>query len=180
MKKILLSLTLMTAVASASMLGAPSTAHAGTCGEVESVASTLWAKYLALPTKMPYTKKVSAMVKFWKTQSFTARRLAYGVDLGGKVVGSEDEVLVVAAPSDKHFNKLTLEKLGGKGETSITVCQVDKAGNENVLWDIKAAKGDYTQTWTKMVANVKGKIITVHFQGHSQSSVFKYSFRASK
>lgn len=186
MNKTILSFTLLTAAVSTSMLAAPSTANAGDCGSVASVTSDLWSKYGQLASNLPYADKVDEMIKFWNQMAGNSwahigpRRLDYGTNLAGTVVGPTDRVFIAAAPTNKSSVEVKINKLDGKAKTSVTVCKVDAAGNKVKLWDFTADNGNYTKTWTKTVSGMQDQILTVHLHGHSATNKFKYTVRATK
>lgn len=185
MNKTLLSLALLAAVPSA-MLAAPSSAHAGDCGSVSSVTADLWSEFGTLAANLPYASKVDAMIKFWNTMAgdgwghIGPRRLVYGTNLAGTIVGPTDRVFIAETPTNESSVEIKIKKLDGKAKTSVTVCKVDGAGNKVKVWDFTADNGNYTKTWTKTVSGVKDQIVTVHLHGHSATNKFKYTVRATK
>jgi hypothetical protein len=186
MKNTLLTLSLLTAIVPATMLVAPNTAQAGDCGSVASVTSDLWDKYGALASNLPYTQKVDEMIKFWNSMAGNSwakigpRRLDFGKNLAGTVVGPTTRVFIAETPSDKNQVEVKIDKLDGKAKTSITVCKVDKTGRKTKLWDFTADNGSYTKTWTKTLSGVKDELITVNIAGHSATNKFQYTVRATK
>jgi hypothetical protein len=186
MKNTLLTLSLLTAIVPATMLVAPSTANAGNCGSVASVTSDLWDKYGGLASNLPYAEKVDEMIKFWNSMAGNSwakigpRRLDFGKNLNGSVVGPTSRVFIAETPSNKDKVEVKIDKLDGKAKTSITVCSVDKAGRKTKLWDFTADNGNYTKTWKKTVSGVKDGIVTVNIVGHSATNKFKYTVRATK
>ena len=186
MKKTLLTLSLMTAAVPATMLVAPNTAQAGECGSVASVTSDLWDKYGKLASNLPYAEKVDEMIKFWNSMAGNSwakigpRRLDYGTNLDGTVVGPTTRVFVAETPTNTDKVEIKLNKLDGKAKTSVTVCKVDKSGRKTKLWDFTADNGNYTKTWTKTLSGVKDELVTVNIVGHSATNKFKYTLRATK
>jgi hypothetical protein len=186
MKKMLLTLSLMAAAVPATMLVAPSTAHAGNCGSVASVTSDIWTEYNSLASQLPYVDKIDAMIKFWNSMSGNSwskigpRRLDYSSNLNGTVVGPTSRVFIAEIPSDKNSVEVKLDKLDGRAKTSITVCKVSKTGKVTKLWDFTASNGSYTKTWKKTISGVQDEIVTVNIVGHSATNKFKYRLRATK
>lgn len=186
MKKTLLTLALCAATVPTALVAAPTTAQAGDCGSVTSVAADLWDKWGTLASNLPYVDKIEEMVKFWNQMAGNSwakigpRRLDYATNLNGTIVGPTDRVFLAHSPTDKDSVEIKLDKLDGKAETSVTVCKVDKAGRATKLWDFTAENGNYTKTWTKTVTGVKDQIVTVHLHGHSAANTFQYTVRATK
>ena len=180
-------LLLCASLCGASTVALPSQAHAGDCGSVTSVTSDLWNKYEEyLRDNLPYAKTVDKMVKFWNSMAGNSwakigpRRLEYGKNLKGTVVGPTDRVFIAETPADKKHAEITIKKLDGKAKTSITVCKVGSDGKPQKVWDFTAENGKGTKTWTKTVKGMKDKILTVHIKGHSATNKFKYTVNAKK
>lgn len=164
----------------------PTTAHAGTCGSVASVSSDLFKEYNKIASSIPYSDKVDKMIKFWNSMAGNSwakigpRRLDYGKTHNGTVTGPTSRVFIAETPSNKKHADVTIKKLDGKAKTSITVCKVDSSGNQQKVWDFTVQNGNGTETFTRTVKGLEGKILTVHINGHSATNKFKYSVKAVK
>ena len=164
----------------------PSTAAAGTCGSVASVSSDLFKEYNSLASQIPYIDKVDKMITFWNSMAGNSwakigpRRLEYGKTMSGTVTGPTSRVFIAETPSDMKQADVTIKKLDGKAKTSITVCKVDASGNQQKVWDFTVENGNGTETFTRTVKGLEGKLLTVHINGHSATNSFKYTVRANK
>ena len=89
--------------------------------------------------------------------------------------------------SPLHFDsgKFILTELAGKGKTEITLCLMDKSGNNKQIgsWTLnenKAEKKDVGQRINKAFSKAKGKFVIVKISGKSVSNRFQYRLRIKK
>lgn len=115
--------------------------------------------------------------------SLGPRPLTFGTKLKGTVVSTGGRVFITPAPLPAHTDEveIKLEKTGGKGKTSVTVCKISANGKAEQLWSFTIDSGDENEgkTWSRKFKNLNGYILSVHLDCKSLSKKLEYELTAS-
>ena len=136
-----------------------------------------------------YAQMTSDMVAYWNKRSKTSswatigpRRLDFAKDHVGKIVSTGGRMFISPIPSNKSTLNVSISELDGKGKTSVVICKVDKNGNYFPLatkWfnDTSDRKSLKNEKRNFTINNVKGFLISVHFDGKSVGNTFQYKLK---
>lgn len=125
------------------------------------------------------------MVKFWNQMAANSwarigpRRLDLDTDLVGRIVGPGDRTFISAAPMDEDQVTISIKERGGRGKTEVSICVHTPDGKVKSLGEMlfnedRRAKMK-TENESKTVRGVKGKFLSVVFDGKSATNKFAYT-----
>lgn len=134
-----------------------------------------------------YQQLVQHMVTYWngrknKWSTIGPRRLNFGQYEHGRIVSTGGRMYISCVPSNKESMTVNIDELDGKGKTSFAVCKVDRRGNYTPVrtgWfnDTSDRKKNKREKRSFTINNVKGYLVTIHFDGKSVGNTFQYKVR---
>lgn len=107
------------------------------------------------------------------------RRLDLDRDLQGRLLGPGDRSFITAHPMDEDKATIRVQERNGRGKTEVTVCAHSPDGGSTNLASMdfnedKRAKRK-VEFESKTVSGLKGKILSVIFDGQSATNKFAYT-----
>lgn len=110
------------------------------------------------------------------------RKLMFGTNHNGTIVGSTGRMFITPVPINGENINIRLTKKAGKSRTYVTVCSYLPDGIQNSEWQFESPGGNKNkgQVWTKSLANMQGKILSIHLDGKSVANTFQYSVISEK
>ena len=100
--------------------------------------------------------------------------LILGAPLKRKLEGGEEVFLLTPLPVTRETVSLKLNKLGGSGRVSVTVCKVDCNGAASPVWWLELARSERSvgRVFSKQL-NVAGHLLSVHLSVRGGGLIYK-------
>ncbi len=130
-------------------------------------------------------KALDDMVRFWNRTAGNSwarigpRRLDLDTDLNGSIVDPGDRTFISAAPMDEDEVTVIVKERNGTGKTEVLVCMHTPDGKATQLAEMlfnedRRAKRKM-ESERKVINGVKGKFLSVVFDGKSVANKFAYT-----
>lgn len=165
-------------------------AYAGSCDSAAKVTEDIWEKYGSVIKTVDVVEKpamvLDSMFKFWNSmvgntwKKIGPLQLTLDSTQKGKIVGTGGRMYISVQPLDEDQIELKIKKTDGKGKASVLVC-TDNHGSKTKVWEftIDNGKDNVGQTWNKTLNGVKGRILSVHFDGKSVANTMSYEINTT-
>ena len=138
-----------------------------------------------------YSQMTKDQIKYWNSRSKTTqwatigpRMMEFNTNYKGKIVSTGGRMFISPIVSNKSTLNVSIEELDGKGKVSVVICKVDKNGTYWPLatkWfnDTSDRKSKKNEKRNFTIKNVKGHLISVHFDGKSATNTFQYKLKVN-
>ena len=134
-----------------------------------------------------YDKISREMVSYWNKNARSwstigPRRLDFGEWNQGRIVSTGGRMFISTMPARKNTMTVDIKEIDGKGKVSYAICKVDRHGNCITLKtgffnENSKAKSNKRQSRSITLNNVKGRLLTIHFDGKSVGNTFQYQVK---
>ena len=135
-----------------------------------------------------YATAASAMERFFDQKANSSwsaigpRKLLFGTQLEGDLVGPGDRVFLTPAPLDKDSITIRVKKLDGRSKTHVVICKINNqlAATKLTEFEFDNGDGNIGQEFTRTVTGVRNQLVQVHLDARTVATRFRFALRADK